>query len=311
MSVAEILREYGIATTATKPPRAIVAAQTLVPSHATTATTATGEKYKAATEPAESAPTPGTDPEKVRTDLRAQAVARRAEIWAAMHPEESEVEQIVPLQSEKAFKGQLGGARPHSKAFAAETAQVSGQDKREVNRHLARGRALGDDLHAIDTRTDLLALADRLAVDRDHVHRLDNDGLALLAAIGEGGMRAFLLAADDAATRQAGKVPLDDTAAIYCTHCGPVFVHPAIAKVLPVVAGWPRAAGCPWCAIRKAGGYVPRPRVACETCTSFKPDTVNPAAGMGTCASGHGMHYAMQPHPCDGYRLTTEGTDHD
>ena len=112
-------------------------------------------------------------------------------------------------------------------------------------------------------RADLLALADRLAVDRDHVHRLDDDGLALLAAIGEGGMRAFLLAAEDAATRQAGKAPAGETEAIYCTHCGPVYVDPDIADVLPVVDGWPRAAGCPWCVIRKAGGYVPRPHVTC------------------------------------------------
>lgn len=160
----------------------------------------------------------------------------------------------------------------------------------------------------VDIRADLLALADRLAVDRAHVHRLDDDGLALLAAIGEGGMRSFLLAADDAATRQAGKVPLDDTTAIYCMHCGPVFVHPGIAEVLPVVAGWPRAAGCPWCAIRKAGGYVPRPRIACESCASFKPDTINPAAGVGTCASGHGTHYPMQRHGCGSYNPDNEVT---
>ncbi len=147
-------------------------------------------------------------------------------------------------------------------------------------------------------RADLLALADRLAVDRDHVHRLDDDGLALLAAIGEGGMRAFLLAAEDAATRQAGKVPLDDTAAIYCAHCGPVYVHPGIIDVLPVVDGWPRAAGCPWCVIRKAGGYVPRPHVTCATCTHWRPDAINPAAGVGDCASGHGAHYPVQRHGC-------------
>lgn len=152
-----------------------------------------------------------------------------------------------------------------------------------------------------DTRIVLLALADRLAVDRDHVHRLDDDGLTLLAAIGEGGMRAFLLAAEDAATRKAGKVPPTDTAAIHCAHCGPVHVHPDIAAVLPVVAGWPRAAGCPWCAIRKVGGYVPRPRVTCESCTHRKPDAVNPEAGVGDCISGHGTHYPMQQHGCDDF----------
>ena len=110
-----------------------------------------------------------------------------------------------------------------------------------------------------ESRTDLLALADRLVVDRVHVHRLDDAEVALLVAMGDGGMRAYLLAADDAATWQAGNVPLDDTAAIHCANCGPVYVHPGIAAVLPVVDGWPRAIGCPWCAIRKAGGHVPRP----------------------------------------------------
>lgn len=115
------------------------------------------------------------------------------------------------------------------------------------------------------------------------------------------------LALDDTATRWAGKVPLDETAPIYCTQCGPVWTHPAVAAVLPVVDGWPRALGCPWCFIRKAGGYVPRPLVTCDTCASFQPDTVNPGAGMGTCACG--MYYPMQPHRCDRYQ--PKGTNHD
>lgn len=164
--------------------------------------------------------------------------------------------------------------------------------------HSGKIAAPHDPAVRVDTRVVLLALADRLAVDRDHVHRLDDDGLILLAAIGEGGMRAFLLAAEDAATREAGKAPVGDTAAIYCTHCGPVYAHPDIADVLPVVDGWPRAAGCPWCVIRKAGGYVPRPHVTCATCTHWKLDTINPAAGVGDCASGHGTHYPAQRHGC-------------
>lgn len=161
-----------------------------------------------------------------------------------------------------------------------------------------------------DTHTALLALADRLAVDRDHVHRLDDAGLVLLQAIGEGGMRSFLLAAHDMATRQAGKVPLDDTAPALCERCGPVFLHPDVAAVLPVVNGWPRALGCPWCAIRKAGGYIPRPHVACATCTSFQPDPDNPGAGMGRCACG--WHHAQQRHACGTYRpATTKEANHD
>lgn len=166
------------------------------------------------------------------------------------------------------------------------------------------------DTSAMDARAVLLALADRLAVDRDHVHRLDDAGLALLQTIGEGGMRSFLLAARDMATRQAGKPPLDDTAPAMCERCGPVFLPPDVVAVLPVVAGWPRALGCPWCAIRKAGGYVPRPRVTCATCASFQPAPDNPGAGMGTCACG--MFHAQQRHACGTYRpATTKEADHD
>ena len=104
--------------------------------------------------------------------------------------------------------------------------------------------------------------------------------------------------AADTADRHAGRVPEADTAAMHCQHCGPVWIHPAIAACLPVVAGWPRALGCPWCFVRKAGGYIPRPPVTCGDCQHFTPDTINPPAGMGTCASGHGMHYPMQQHRC-------------
>jgi hypothetical protein len=38
---------------------------------------------------------------------------------------------------------------PQSQAFAAETAAVSGETKRDINRHLSRAAALGDDLQAV------------------------------------------------------------------------------------------------------------------------------------------------------------------
>lgn len=212
MSVADILREYGIAAIATKAPRVTVAAQTLVPSHATVATIATGEKYKAGAQPPKPAP---------------------------------------------ASSGDCAGA------LAA-----------------------------------LLELADRLGIDPAHVHRIPACDLVLWAAIPGDALRTYLLALDDTATRQAGKVPLNDTAAIHCHGCGPVYVHPGIAAVLPVVDGWPRALGCPWCFVRKVGGYIPRPRVTCGTCRHFQPDTINLAAGVGGCASGHGTHYPTQHDGC-------------
>lgn len=151
-----------------------------------------------------------------------------------------------------------------------------------------------------DMRAHLLGLADRLGLPAVLVHRLHDADLRTLAELPEAGLRAFLLAAADTATRRAGKPPEGDTAAIYCQHCGPVYAHPSIAAVLPMVDGWPRALGCPWCAIRKVGGYVPRPPIPSGTCAYWKPDTVNPAAGMGTCACG--MFYPMQRHRCGDYR---------
>ena len=53
--------------------------------------------------------------------------------------------QAAPPQ----FAGQLGGARPQEKAFAASTAAITGEDKRTINRHIARADALGDDVERI------------------------------------------------------------------------------------------------------------------------------------------------------------------
>jgi hypothetical protein len=103
----------------------------------------------------------------------------------------------------------------------------------------------------------------------------------------------------DTDDRHAGRVPAGDTARMLCKGCGPVWIHPTIAEVLPVVDGWPRALGCPWCFVRKAGGYIPRPPVACESCRHFTPDTINPPAGIGTCGAGKGSHYPAQQHGCD------------
>lgn len=173
----------------------------------------------------------------------------------------------------------------------------------ELRQRLTERKAeLLAELQRPDTRAALLALADRLGIDRSTVVRIPSADLPLWSTVPADALPIYLRALDDVATRQAGKVSPDDTASIYCQHCGPVYVHPEVAAVLPVVNGWPRALGCPWCAIRKAAGAVPRPRVTCETCASFKPDTINPAAGVGSCNRGHGTYYPMQPHGCGDFR---------
>lgn len=157
-------------------------------------------------------------------------------------------------------------------------------------------------------RARLLALAAAEWIDAAHVHRLHDADLADCLGLDDHQRVAFLHLLDDIASRHAGRVPLDDTAAIHCRHCGPVWTHPDIAAALPTVGGWPRALGCPWCFVRRAGGYIPRPPVICADCGHFNPDTLNPAAGMGDCGSGHGMHWAGERHTCASFQSDKKAT---
>jgi hypothetical protein len=159
-------------------------------------------------------------------------------------------------------------------------------------------------------RTHLLALAAAEWIDAGHVQRMTDADLAdwIAAGLDDGQRRAFLHLLDETASRHAGRVPETDTAAMLCQHCGPVWTQPAIAAVLPVVDGWPRALGCPWCFVRKAGGCIPRPSITCGDCQHFTPDTINPPAGMGTCNRGHGTHYPMTAHRCASFWPDTVST---
>jgi len=148
------------------------------------------------------------------------------------------------------------------------------------------------------SRTQLLALAATEWIDPAHVHRLHDLDVAACIGLDARQLAAYLAMLADTAERRAGRVPAGDTAAIHCEQCGPVWMHRTIAEVLPVVGGRPRALACPWCFVRKAGGYIPRPPVACESCRHFTPDTLNPPAGMGVCGTGKGMHWAGALHTC-------------
>ena len=98
---------------------------------------------------------------------RAQAIKRRKAIWEALHPGgKLEVGQIGPPQD-----AAHGGARPQRVEFANDTAKVTGESKRDVNRHLARAEALGDDLDkvagtSLDKGVELDALAKLPEADR-------------------------------------------------------------------------------------------------------------------------------------------------
>lgn len=114
--------------------------------------------------------------------------------------------------------------------------------------------------HAAEaTRTRLLDLAASAYMDAAPVRALSESFLQDCGGMADGALRALLSMLGDDADRRAGRVPKGDTAAALCQHCGPVWLHPTIVAVLPVVDGTPRALGCPWCFIRKAGLYVPRP----------------------------------------------------
>ena len=91
---------------------------------------------------------------------RTAHIKRRKQIWEALHPAGIQVGQLVPPEFETGYKK----PPPQDKAFAAETAAITGESKRDVNRHVARAEALGDDLGRIvgtslDKGVELDALA--------------------------------------------------------------------------------------------------------------------------------------------------------
>ncbi len=135
-------------------------------------------------------------------------------------------------------------------------------------------------------RARLLELAAAEHIDAALIHRLPDDDVAACEGSTDDLLRGYIAMLAITDLRERGQVPTDETATALCRHCGPVWVHPHVANVSPVVDGWPVVLGCPWCFIRAAGRYVPRPLVACGDCTHFVRDTINPAGGMGRCGAG-------------------------
>lgn len=76
---------------------------------------------------------------------------RRKEIWQALHPATTgqRFESVFDAIGEQV--GQVAPpvakhGRPQEQGFAAATAAVTGEEKRTINRHIARAEAIGDDL---------------------------------------------------------------------------------------------------------------------------------------------------------------------
>ena len=93
---------------------------------------------------------------------RATHIKRRKQIWEALHPVEMGG-TTCPTHPETDSMGRKKSPQ-QEKAFAADTAAVSGESKRDVNRHLARAEAIGDDIErvagtSLDKGVELDALA--------------------------------------------------------------------------------------------------------------------------------------------------------
>ena len=142
-----------------------------------------------------------------------------------------------------------------------------------------------DSASAKDHAERLLAELRRQFLPDDWIG-LDHGEVAEIAELTDRQLSAYVRALADSDLRRHGKVPADETARALCRGCGPVWVHPAVASAAPVVDGLPRLLGCPWCHVRHAGLYVPRPSVSCGVCQHFIRDTVNPEGGMGRCNAG-------------------------
>lgn len=73
---------------------------------------------------------------------RAATIARRKEVWEALHPESS---RRNPPTGKAGY-----GNPPHAaKSFATDTMEKTGESDRRTREHLSRAAALGPDLHAV------------------------------------------------------------------------------------------------------------------------------------------------------------------
>lgn len=170
---------------------------------------------------------------------------------------------LAELQKRARTAATSATSATHRLFRAAESQESQESQGVQVGNHFsvpAVATPLADALKPL--RAHLLALAAAEHIDVAQIHRLHDVDVAACIGLEACQLAAYLSTLTDTADRHAGRIPASDTAAMHCEHCGPVWIHPDIAAVLPVVEGWPRALGCPWCFVRKAGGYIPCPSVA-------------------------------------------------
>ena len=117
-----------------------------------------------------------------------------------------------------------------------------------------------------------------------------DNGCALLD---DAGLRRWLYVRAENGEMQRGIAPPGWTQASHCERCGPVRLW--TGAPLHVI-------GCPWCHVRRAGGAVPRPTIACATCQNMRRLPQTGVAGMQSCKANHGMHFANERHTCDDWK---------
>lgn len=186
---------------------------------------------------------------------------------------------------------------------AANPAKVANIASAPVQRFADSQDSQGVELpSAKDQTARLLAELRRQFLPDDWIG-LDHGDIADMAALTDRQLSAYVRMLADADLRRRGKVPADETAPALCKGCGPVWVHPAVAAVAPMVDGWPRVLGCPWCHVKNRA-LIPRPPVACGSCAHFPRDRVNPPGGMGRCGLGRAirpgepLHYPRAQRQC-------------
>jgi hypothetical protein len=160
---------------------------------------------------------------------------------------------------------------------------------------------------ALRARLQRIAAAD--LIDANLVHTLPEADVLDCAGLPDETLRATLRGFRDDDLRERGKRPADETAAALCRSCGPVWLHPSIAAVVPMTAGWPRLLGCPWCHVRNRRA-IPRPLVTCGECQHFERDAINPDGGMGRCGAGcnPARPWPSVQHQCATYSPAKEQT---
>jgi hypothetical protein len=132
--------------------------------------------------------------------------------------------------------------------------QAHGSD---VSSAIARAREARFD----GIRTRLLVLARAERVDATVICALADADIAACDGLPVETLRAYVRALHDTDLRERGQRPDDETARALCEHCGPVWIAPEVAAVAPMVDGWPRVIGCPWCHVRNRQ-TIPRPEHA-------------------------------------------------